>query len=249
MHMMSNEPSRGEHPRFGTTRWSLILLASDSGSNEGSEALGELIQTYWYPLYAYSRRRGNDEHDACDVTQGFFAALLEEKKWAVASRTRGRFRSFLLASFKNYLANWKRDAKALKRGGGIKIHPLEIEGSEHRFKHEPFTDETAEQLYERCWVDSLLSRVDTRLREDYQRAGRDELFRMLHPHLMNRSDALPRETIGSELKLSPAAIAMSLHRMRQRYAELARDEVAVTVESPDDIDDEIRHLMAIVSTK
>ncbi len=246
---MHNEQTGRENRRFQTTRWSLVLLAGQSGSIEGRDALGELIESYWYPLYAYSRRSGCNEHDASDLTQGFFAALLQERKLLVATATRGRFRSFLLSSFKNFSANRKRDAKALKRGGGVIVHSLQFQDSENRYAHEPFTDETAEQLYERSWVNSLLSRVEVRLGEDYHHAGRDEIFRLLHPHLMNRSDALPREKIGIELNLSSAAIAMSLHRMRQRYAELVREEVAATVESPDEIDDELRHLMTVVGNR
>ena len=246
---MQNEQSGRENRRFHTTRWSLVFLAGNSDSIDGREALGELIESYWYPLYAYSRRWGHDEHDASDLTQGFFATLLEEKRLPVASPTRGRFRSFLLSSFKNYSANQKRDAKALKRGGGVIVHSLQFQDSENRYIHEPFTDETAEQLYERSWVNSLLSRVDARLGENYHRAGRDQLFSLLHPHLMNRSDALPKETIGVQLKLSSAAIAMSLHRMRQRYSELVREEVSATVENSEEVDDELRHLMTIVGNR
>ncbi len=244
---MKSEQRREAKDRFPTTRWSLVLRAGGSQSPSDQQALSELIECYWYPLYAFCRRKGNSDHDAMDLTQGFVTHLLSRDRLDSVSSDKGRFRSFLLASFKNYMANEHRAANALRRGGSVAILSLDIEDYGQRYDREPSTDETPESLFERSWVEALLARVRARLASDYEKAGNEQLFALLEPHLTHQSDATSRDEIGRQLKLSSAAVAMSLHRMRRRYRELLREEVAATVEEPEEIDDELRTLMAIVS--
>jgi RNA polymerase sigma-70 factor (ECF subfamily) len=231
--------------KFATTQWSIVLRAGGPTSDEARNSLGELVQTYWYPLYAFSRRRGYSDHDSMDLTQGFFAHLLQCHALDSVSPYKGRFRSFLLASFENYMATEWRAASALRRGGAVTKVSLSDFGT--RYDHEPVHEESADRLFERSWVESILERVRLRLADDYQRAQKKELFDLLEPHLSNRNDALPRAEISRRLNLSIAAVAMSLHRMRRRYAELLREEIATTVGDSADVDDELRDLMAIVS--
>lgn len=243
-HHGNSEPrNRG---RFNTTHWSLVLRAAASDSEDGQRALNELIQRYWYPLYAFCRRRGNGDADARDLTQGFFAHLLAGHGLETTSPHKGRFRSFLLTSFKNYMANQHRTATALRRGGSITILSLEGTDLAARYEKEPISGESPELLFERRWVESLLARVLARLADDYRQAGKEALFEMLEPYLLHQGEALPRVEISNRLQLSAAAINMSIHRMRRRYGEILREEVASTVDDRAEIEDEIRALMAVV---
>lgn len=232
--------------RFATTHWSVVLRAGGSPTDDSQEALSELVESYWYPLYSFARRRGNNHHDAMDLTQGFFTHLLGGNALDSVLPAYGRFRSFLLASFKNFISNDRRARNAKRRGGAVTIGSLT--GSEFavRYDREPVDEETPELLFERRWVETLLNSVRCRLADDYERAGKTELFRLLEPHLTFADDAIPRAEICRQLSLSSAAVAMSIYRMRRRYAELLREEVASTLDDPADIDDEVRTLMAIV---
>lgn len=235
--------------RFGTTRWSVVLRAGAAGSDDTRDALSELIESYWYPLYAFSRRSGNPHHDALDLTQGFLAHLLQSQALRSVSPDKGRFRSFLLAAFKNFMANQRRAAATERRGGAVTTLSLSDAEFQNRYDREPAVAETPERLFERSWIEELLARVRARLAEDYRQAGKPELFELLEPHLAGCHEALPRPEICSRLKLSPAALAMSLHRMRRRYGELLRQEVAATVDDPAEVDDELRALMAAASPR
>ncbi|HEX8914954.1 MAG TPA: sigma factor [Humisphaera sp.] len=240
--------------RFDTTHWSVVRRAgaAAAGSPEDARAaMGGLVETYWYPLYAFARRRGHADHDAMDLTQGFFAHLMGGDALGSVSPEKGRFRSFLLAAFTNYMSNQRRAAGARRRGGAATVLPLHpaggADGFSDRYAHEPADHETPERLFERSFVEALLARVRARLAGDYAAAGRAELFALLEPHLLHRPDAAPRAEVGRRLGLSPAAVNMSLHRVRRRYGELLREEVALTVDDPADVDAEIRELLAIVA--
>jgi len=224
----------------------MVLRAGVEQAEERQQALNELVQAYWYPLYAFSRRQGNAHHDAMDLTQGFFTHFLTNDLLANVSPEKGRFRSFLLASFKNFMANQRRAADAQRRGGAATTLSLTTLDFQTHYDREPADGDTPEQVFERRWVEAMLARVRQQLAEDYHRAGKGELFRLLEPHLIGASDTTPRAEIARELKLSTAAVAMSIHRMRRRYGELLRQEVAATVDNPDDVDDELRTLMSIV---
>jgi RNA polymerase sigma-70 factor (ECF subfamily) len=242
-----NDNKQGAQVRFGTTRWSVVLRAGAAASDETRDALNELIESYWYPLYAFSRRCGNSHHDALDLTQGFLAHLLQGEALRSVSPDKGRFRSFLLASFKNFMANQRRAAATLRRGGSVNTISLNDADFRIRYDREPAVNETPELLFERSWVAELLARVRARLADEYQRAGKQELFEFLEPHLASCREATPRAEICTRLNLSAAALAMSIHRMRRRYGELVREEVAATVDDPAHVDDELRTLMSLVS--
>jgi len=222
--------------------------AEGEGGEEGRrEALNELFECYWYPLYAFSRRQGNSHHDAMDLTQGFLTHLLRAQAFGSVSPEQGRFRSFLLAAFKNYMANERRAADTQRRGGAVNTHSLTGEDFGTRYDLEPVDNVTPELLFERSWVETLLVRVRVQLKQDYARAGKAELYELLEPHLANCREAVPRPEICERLHLSAAALAMSIHRMRRHYGELLRREIAATLDDPTDLDDELRTLMAVVS--
>lgn len=233
--------------QFATTCWSVVLRAGAHPSDETHRALTELIYSYWYPLYAFARRQGNGNDDALDLTQGFFAHLLDAHALESVSPEKGRFRSFLLASFQNFMANQRRAAMAVRRGGAVKILSLTADDFGTRFDREPAHHETPELCFQRSWVEALLLKVRSRLAADYQQAGKSELFALLEPHLTQQGEVVPRAEIGRRLNLSPAAVAMSIHRMRRRYGEILRQEVAATVDNPAEVDDELRTLMSIIS--
>ena len=236
-----------EEARFATTHWTVVLRAAGPNREETRSALAELITTYWYPLYAFARRQGNSDHDAMDLTQGFFAHLLAHDALESVAPHKGRFRSFLLAAFKNYTANERRAAGTIRRGGAVQTFLLSDVDFRKRYECEPVDGESPDRLYERSWVESLLQRVIQRLEKEYQCAGKTDLFKLLEPHLMHRDEKLPREEIGRQLNLSTAAVAMSLHRMRRRYGALLREEVSMTASDTGDVEDELRALMAIIS--
>jgi RNA polymerase sigma factor (sigma-70 family) len=235
------QPARGRKS-FTTTHWSVVVAAGDSESPEKEKALATLCRTYWPPVYSYMRRRGNDVAAAEDLTQAFFALLLEKRSIKSADQTRGRFRSFLLTSVKNFLANeWDRE-QALKRGGGKSLIPLDVDAAEAGYKIEPAHDDTPERVYERRWALALLDRVLDRLREEMERAGHGPRFERLRVHLVGAAGERPYAEIAAELGLSESAMKVAVHRMRRRFAVLLRDEVAQTVDGRDKIDAEIQFL-------
>lgn len=223
------------------------MRAGSLDSSEGKQAWTELIECYWYPLYAFCRQLGNSHDDALDLTQGFFADLLGRQALDSVAESKGRFRTFLLTAFKNYMVNQHRADQALKRGGAIRIHSLSNSDVAARFAQETSTSETPEQVFDRRWVESLLSNVLNRLRREYEAAEKRALYEQLRPHLIMELQTQSYADIARKLLISPAAVAMSIHRMRRRYGELLHEEVAATVDDPRDVEDELRHLMAIVS--
>jgi RNA polymerase sigma-70 factor (ECF subfamily) len=228
---------------FPTTLWTVVLHAGRDETAHARAALAQLCQRYWYPLYSFVRHRGHLPHDAQDLTQAFFTQLLEKRGLGRVDPEQGRFRTFLLAALKNFLANdWDR-SQARKRGGGQTIVSLEQEVGESRFRLEPSHDWTPERHFERQWAVTLLDQVLTTLREEYHAEGRGDLFEELKAVLTGRAGAYAE--MAARLGRSEGSIKVAVHRLRRRYRELIRARVAETVEAGD-VDDELQHLMAVL---
>lgn len=232
---------------FHTTRWSRVLLAGGpQEADEAQAALAGLCRDYWYPLYALARRRGLDGPDAEDATQGFFLHLLEGGALRRAREERGRFRSFLLGSMQHYLNNLHRHDRALKRGGGKAPLSLDAMAAEDRYAREPADPLTPEAQFDRNWALALIERVFRRVEEDYGKAGKGDLFAALRPCLAGEAGHPGYEAIARELGMSTAAVGTAVFRMRRRYGELMREEIAHTVGSPAEVEEEIAQLMRAV---
>jgi RNA polymerase sigma factor (sigma-70 family) len=229
---------------FATTHWSLVLAAGKRALPESEKALAALCQAYWPPVYLFVRRQVADVHEAQDLTQAFFTPLLEKNILRVAQPSRGRFRSFLLASVRNFLLNEWDKQKAHKRGGGQKLLALDFEQHDSTYTHEPADLLTAERLYERQWVLALLEQVMGRLRTEYGKAGKAAIFERLKGSLAGSDGETSLAEIAGELGISANAAKVAAHRLRTRYRELLRAEVAQTLADPHEIDDEIRQLFA-----
>jgi RNA polymerase sigma factor (sigma-70 family) len=227
---------------FRTTHWSVVLAVGDTASPQAQASLGVLCQTYWYPLYCCVRRHGHSPEDAQDLTQGFFAKLLERNQFAQADPERGRFRTFLLRSLENYLRTAHRDRTALKRGGGREFVSWDAQTAEERYAAEPADQLSPGDLFERQWAGTLLERVQERLEQEFLTSGRPELFAALEPHLWGDETAAPHARIGAELGMTSVAVRVTLHRLRQRFAELVRQEIGHTVDDTAEIETELEHL-------
>lgn len=238
--------SAGE--RFATTHWSLIVAAQDRGAPEAGAALAELCRAYWYPLYAFIRREGHSADDAQDVTQEFFARLLEKDYLATVDRARGKFRSFLLAACRHFLSNERDRVRAQKRGGGRHALSLDFPGAEQRYSREPAHDLTPEKLFERRWALTLLDQVLARLREEFVRSEKAALFHRLKGFLMGQKDAGRYRQIAEELGMSEGAVKVTVHRLRKRYRELLQEEISRTVHDPGQVEEEIRDLFVALGT-
>jgi RNA polymerase sigma-70 factor (ECF subfamily) len=236
-------------PAFAATHWSIVISAAHSGATGAPEALAKLCQTYWYPLYAYVRRRGHGREDAQDLTQEFFARLLEKNWIADADREKGRFRSFLLTAMNRFLADEWDKARAQKRGGGRPLLSLSFDTAETRLSHEPADEVTPEQSFERRWVLTLLEEVLVRLRREFEQEGNGELFAALNPCLIGERTAQPYAELAKKLALSESAVKSAVYRLRGRYRNLLRDEIGQTVAAPSEVDEELRHLFAVLSKK
>jgi RNA polymerase sigma factor (sigma-70 family) len=227
---------------FATTHWSVVVAAGRTDSPSVQAALSQLCQTYWYPLYAFVRRQGHSPHDAQDLTQEYFARMLEKNCLADVERSKGRFRSFLLASLKHFLANEWDKARAQKRGGGVTFIPLDAASAETRYGIEPADTETADKLFERRWALTLLDRVLTRLRDEYATQGKLRVFDQLKHTLTGESASAPYAELSIALGTTEGAVKVVVHRLRKRYRELLRDEIADTVSNKADVEEELRHL-------
>jgi len=229
---------------FVTTHWSVVLSARDPASPGSAEALESLCRAYWYPLYAYIRRLGHSPADAEDLTQGFFARLLEKDYLKAATPAKGRFRTFLLMALKRYMANeWDRQ-HAGKRGGFATLVPLDQELAESRFAADVVQDLPPDVLFDRQWAMTLLETTMARLREEYVTTGRATLFDYLRPCLARDESALSYAEIATQLNLTEAAVKMAVHRLRARYREVLRQQIADTVTSTEEVEEEIRHLFS-----
>jgi len=229
---------------FATTHWSVVLKAAGTESRAAEEALEQLCRMYWYPLYAYVRRCGFSPADAEDLTQGFFVALLDRNSLAGIKREGGRFRSFLLTALKRFLVNEHERQQTAKRGGGRMHFSLDELAPEERYQFEPVDHLTPDVLFERRWASTLLELAMTRLRTEYVEAGKDQLFQRLQPCLAGAEDRVAYAALAKELGMTENAIKMAAHRLRRRYGEILRAEVAQTVFTSAEIDDELRHLIA-----
>ena len=246
----NNASSAPVHPRavFATTHWSVVLLAgTHRDTTRSRDALSRLCQAYWYPLYTYVRRRGYAAHDAQDLTQAFFARLLERNWVGDADCERGRFRTFLLTAMSRFLANeWDR-LRAQKRGGGVVHVPVQLDTAETRYGHEPATEETPEQSYERRWALTLLDTVLQNLRAEYERAGKGELFAGLNSCLVGGREAQPYAALAGKLGMTEGAVKVAVHRLRKDYRQWLRAEIAQTVAGTENVDDELRYLFAVLA--
>lgn len=222
-----------------------MLAAGQNDGEKAHQALAKLCSAYWYPLYVFARRRGYGATQTEDLTQEFFAQLLERKDLTEVRAERGRFRSFLLASFKHLLANEYQRQQTQKRGGRINIVSLDHEDPETRYRLEPADPVTPETLFERRWALTVLDRAVQRIREEYAASEKADLFEELKEFLSDQR-ALPHAAIASKYGISVGAVGVSIHRLRKRYAEVLREEISHTVSTPQEVDDEIRHLIAAV---
>ncbi len=229
--------------RFATTRWSVVVAAGNEESPAARAALSTLCETYWPPLYAFLRRRGYPAAEAQDLTQEFFATLLEKNYVEAADRDRGRFRTFLLVVLKRFLSKEREREQALKRGGGVVTLSLDFAAAEEQVRFEPSDDWTPEKEYERRWALTLLARVLKRLEAEYAARGKSELFARCRGWLTGDA-ALSHEDVASALGMMAGAIKVTVHRMRERYRELLREEIAQTVAAPEDVAEELNHLLA-----
>jgi RNA polymerase sigma-70 factor (ECF subfamily) len=231
-----------------TTHWSMVLAAGGDSSPQTREALAALCQGYWFPLYAFVRRSGFASHDAEELTQGFFAQLIEKDYLSDVHRERGKFRSFLLTAMKHFLSKHREWAKAQKRGGGRRPISLDTSDAEARYRLEPQDLETPERLYHRRWALTLLDRVLIRLRDEYSAAGREAQFDQFQPLLTGSGTSLPYREIADRLSMTEGAIKVAVHRLRKRYRELLREEIARTVSSPAEVEDELNELFVALSS-
>jgi RNA polymerase sigma-70 factor (ECF subfamily) len=230
--------------QFKTTRWSVVLAAR---LPDAAPALANICQNYWYPLYVFVRRQGYSPHDAQDLTQAFFSSLLEKNFLAEVERSKGRFRSFLLAALKHFLSNERERARAQKRGGGRPMISIDEQSAETRYRIEPADVLTPEKLFERRWALTLLEKVLADLRQEYARDGKNKLFEQLKDCLVDGKHSIPYAELAARAGSSEGAIKVAVHRLRRRYRELLRAEIARTVASADEVEDELRHLFAAVS--
>jgi RNA polymerase sigma-70 factor (ECF subfamily) len=232
---------------FATTHWSVVLSAADTSAPGAQAALEELCRTYWYPLYAYVRRQGHSAEDAQDLTQEFFARFLAKKHFQLANRDRGRFRSFLLTTLKHFLINeWERST-AQKRGGSNPTVPVDTAIAEHLYSQDLSHGLTADRIYERNWALAMLKGVRDRLQRDYADAGRAERFAQLEQFLPGQQSDVTYAEAAQRLNLPEGTVKSEVSRLKKRYGELLRTEIAHTVSSPDEINDELRHLITVIS--
>ena len=237
-------------PRFNTTHWSVVLAAGETAVPGGAAALEQLCRAYWYPLYAFVRRQGHDSHEAQDLTQEFLSRLLEGNALGSAHPDKGRFRSFLIASLNHFLANEWKHSQRQKRGGSHTQFSLDEETAEDRFRHEPADTFTPEKAFERRWAETLLQGVLDRLRDEWEgkAAGAATCrFDDVKPFLLDGKEAAPFADAARHLGITEASLKWAVHKLRKRYAELFREEIAHTVSSADEMDDEIRHLFLVMS--
>jgi RNA polymerase sigma factor (sigma-70 family) len=236
---------------FHTTRWTIVMNAAQSQAPGGKSALAQLCRAYWYPLYMFARRRGHSPDDAQDLTQGFFLHLLEQRALAGVDRLKGKFRSFLLASFQNHLSDQVDRARRLKRGGDKEFVELDVEEAEERYRLEPVECLTAEKMFDARWAMTLLAQALNRLRQEYATEGKMCTFEALKAFLDPVNSRVPPsyEEVANRLRVSTGAVKTLIHRLRKRYTALLREEVGHTVSDPAEIDEEIHALCeALISS-
>ena len=243
-HAMHTQPGAS---RFPTTRWTLVVAAGNPQRTEARSALVSLCENYWYPLYAYLRRRGYPADQAQDLTQEFFTRVLEGRYLDRADPEKGRFRSFLLTSLKFFVADQEDRQRARKRGGG-QIVSLEFSSGEERYQREPAHNETPDRIFERRWALSVLDGVVKKLRDEFVQHGRPEHFERLKVFLLGQSD-ISYAVLAQEMNTSEGALRVAIHRLRKRYREVFRQEIADTVADPAEVESELRYLAAALIAK
>ncbi len=241
-------PDKLKAGRFPTTHWSRVVAAGDPVGPEARESLAILCDAYWYPLYAYIRRRGYPPEKAQDLTQDFFTRLLEKGLLAEADPGRGRFRSFLRTVCAHYLANQRDRENTQKRGGGRPAVHIDAVQAEGRYASELAHELTAERIFDRSWALTLLDRVFGQLRREYEEAGRETVFETLQVFLTEDPGAVPYSSVAQRLSMTRGAVRVAVHRLRRRYGDILRREIAATVDDPAQIDDEIQGLFAALET-
>lgn len=246
---MTSDDSSPAAPRdiFVTTRWTVVLQAGRKSSPHSDRALADLCQQYWYPLYAYVRRRCQSREDAEDLTQAFFAKFLEKNYLEGLSAERGKFRAFLLAALKHFLANEWDKASRQKRGGGVQHLSLDWQQADERFHFEPPDHATPDRLFDREWALALLEQVIQRLQAECVAEGRAELFAQARGYLMVGEAAIPYAEAATKLDLDEGAVRVAVHRLRKRYRELLRDEIAQTLTDPAAVAEELKSLRAALA--
>jgi DNA-directed RNA polymerase specialized sigma24 family protein len=237
----SNEHLPAPDRAFQTTHWSVVLQAA---SGESSAALERLCHAYWFPLYAFVRRQGHDAHDAQDLTQGFFELFLAKHYLKDVDRQKGRFRSFLLASLKHYLANEWKKANRQKRGGLVETISFDAVAAEERYRLEPAAEASAELVYDRRWASAVLDTVTRKLRQEFEAAGKSNRLGPLSAFLFQEAPPGEYARLAAQWKVTESGVRSSVQRIRQRYAALFRDEIANTVNNPQEVDDEIAYLLS-----
>jgi RNA polymerase sigma factor (sigma-70 family) len=238
-------PAESDAVAFATTHWSVVLEAQGD-SPAAKEALEKLCRTYWRPIYGFVRRQGIGPEEAEDLTQGFFALFLERRDLSSVRKEKGRLRSYLLVSVKNFLADERRRAMAIKRGRGERLIPLDELSGDERVDMEPADSLTAERIYERRWASTVLDNALRRLQDEYAATRNAALFDSLTQLLPDEPGAPSRADIAAQFGMTENAVTQAFHRFRQRYQSLLREEIAHTVATPGDIEDELRHLIAVV---
>jgi RNA polymerase sigma-70 factor (ECF subfamily) len=234
--------------KFANTQWSVVLSAAKKRNpSQALACMEKLCAIYWNPLYYYARRQGEQPEDAQDLTQEFFARLLQNDLLESVDRAKGRFRSFLLASFKHFMSNERDKARAEKRGGGKVLVPIDVHNAETQYSFEPADARTAEDIFERRWAMTLLEQTTTRLRKEYERDGKTELFEQLKVTLTEPRGTIAYAVLGRTLKMSEGAVKVAVHRLRQRYRTILRELVADTVADPAEVEDELRQIFRALS--
>ena len=249
--MSPANPLRDDSPAtsrgFHTTHWTVVLAAREKNGSVAREALASLCSTYWYPLYAFIRRQGSTPHEAEDLTQEFFLRFLERHALGSVQPAAGKFRSFLLACLKNFLANEHERAHAQRRGGGQSLVPLDAGDAETRYSLEPVDSRTPEAVFERRWAFAVLERTMTELRREYAVGDKRALFEELQGFLPGGQGSVSRAELAAKRGVSVGAIDVAVHRLRQRFGALLREQVAQTVSSEAEVEEEIHHLISVLS--
>lgn len=237
----STAQERGQ--QFADTRWSVILLAGQDSSTKAGRALEELCRIYWMPVYAFVRRAGHSPHDAQDLTQEFFARLLKNKWYQAADPLKGRFRSYLLGGLKHFLSDEWDKQRAAKRGGNERVISLDDMEAESNYQ-EPASEVTPESIFQQRWARTVLSQGLVKLKAEYAQAGKAALYEQLKPFLTGEGEESGYEQVAESLQMTTGNVAVTMHRLRQRFRQLVRDEVAQTLSRSDDVQDELRHLFS-----
>jgi RNA polymerase sigma factor (sigma-70 family) len=247
MTLNKDHQQRPSRAWFATTHWSVVLAAGDQVGSRSAAALQTLCQSYWYPLYAYARQKGYGSQDAEDLTQSFFMHLLDRDRLGRLTRDKGKFRSFLLTALNHFLVDqWKR-ASAQKRGGCQSILRLDMQEAETRYRQEPVDTTTPERLFEQNWAVTLLNTVLAQLQQEQSDKGKGEQYEQLKFCLTGQRSAVPYAKLAEKMKLSQGALKVLVHRLRQRYRELLRQEVAHTVSGPDEVEEELEYLFQVLT--